>query len=86
LNFEFEDLTVLVARGGYFFCVTLITPKITTANSVSKLITSDTAMLSPPVSGVCRRSSRSPLALLDTKYSILDLVYQAVFPIFRAIF
>ena len=38
----------LCGGAGYFFFVTLITPKITTANRLSKVSTSNTVMLSPP--------------------------------------
>jgi len=38
-------------RGGYFFLVMLITPKITTANKLSNCITSTIDKPSPPLRG-----------------------------------
>lgn len=47
-SFKLEKWPFRVGWGGYFFFVTLITPKTTTANRFSKESVSKTVMLSPP--------------------------------------
>ena len=54
-------MAVPLAGGGYFFCIVLMMPKVTTAISVRSSSISDTVILSPPF--FVKEDQPLPLAL-----------------------
>ena len=61
-------MAVPLAGGGYFFCIVLMMPKVTTAISVRSSSISDTVILSPPF--FCEGRSAVTLLALGASVSL----------------